>query len=337
MTKIGLTTTVPIEILLAAGRIPVDLNNLFVTSDEPNRYIELAERDGFPKSMCAWIKGIYGACIENGITEVVGVTEGDCTNTKCLLDIFELKGIKMYDFGFPHGRDAHRLEHSIMTLQSQFGVTAEAVEAVRLSLAPLRDLSAKIDALTVTTGQAGGFENHLYQVAMSDLGGVGIAKFHQTLEDAYKEMLKRPENRKGLRLAYLGVPPMTGDLYDYIETLDAMVVYNEVQNEFAFPRANVASSITEQYLDYTYPYDNKTRIESIREQLRLRKIDGIIHYTQAFCHRAIDDILIKHHLDIPVLHIEGDTNTVLDARTKLRIEAYLDMLHDKKEGVTCEF
>jgi benzoyl-CoA reductase/2-hydroxyglutaryl-CoA dehydratase subunit BcrC/BadD/HgdB len=31
--------------------------------------------------MCAWIKGIYGACIENKIDKVLGVTEGDCLNT----------------------------------------------------------------------------------------------------------------------------------------------------------------------------------------------------------------------------------------------------------------
>ncbi|GAI09778.1 unnamed protein product, partial [marine sediment metagenome] len=31
MKKIGITTTVPVEILLAAGYQPVDLNNVFIT------------------------------------------------------------------------------------------------------------------------------------------------------------------------------------------------------------------------------------------------------------------------------------------------------------------
>jgi benzoyl-CoA reductase/2-hydroxyglutaryl-CoA dehydratase subunit BcrC/BadD/HgdB len=336
MNKIGLTTTVPIEVLLAAGRLPVDLNNLFVTSEQASTYISLAESDGFPKSMCAWIKGIYGACITHNITEVVGVTEGDCTNTKCLLDIFELKGIKLYPFAFPHGREVDRLQNSIKDLEHLFGVSTQEVEEIRVKLAPIRELSASIDTLTVTTGQANGFENHLYQVSMSDLGGEGLA-YYDTLKRIYKKMIQRPTNFKKLRLAYLGVPPMTGDIYEYIESLDAMVVYNEVQNEFAFPRAKYATSIVHQYLDYTYPYDNKTRITAIKDQLKLRKVDGIIHYTQAFCHRAIDDILMKHHIDLPILHIEGDTSTVLDARTKLRLEAFLDMLSDKKDGVTCEF
>jgi len=100
MRKIGLTTTVPIEVLLAAGYTPIDLNNIFVTSDNYLKYIDIAEKDGFPKSMCAWIKGIYGACIENNISEIVGVMEGDCSNTKVLIEILKNKGIKTYPFSF---------------------------------------------------------------------------------------------------------------------------------------------------------------------------------------------------------------------------------------------
>ena len=40
MKKIGLTTTVPIEVLLAAGYTPIDLNNLFITSEDYSRYLE---------------------------------------------------------------------------------------------------------------------------------------------------------------------------------------------------------------------------------------------------------------------------------------------------------
>lgn len=74
--KIGLTTTVPVEVIVAAGYTPVDLNNMFITSENYLKYIDIAERDGFPKSLCAWIKGIYGACLENNIKEIVGVMEG---------------------------------------------------------------------------------------------------------------------------------------------------------------------------------------------------------------------------------------------------------------------
>jgi benzoyl-CoA reductase/2-hydroxyglutaryl-CoA dehydratase subunit BcrC/BadD/HgdB len=74
-------------------------------------------------------------------------------------------------------------------------------------------------------------------------------------------------------------------------------------------------------------------MDEIKKQIEVRELDGIIHYTQAFCHKAIDDIIFKQKLNIPILNIEGDKLNTLDARTKLRIEAFLDMLKDKKEGV----
>jgi len=58
MTKVGFTTTIPVEIILSADKIPVDLNNIFITSKSPHRMIEFAEDYGLPKSTCSWIKGI---------------------------------------------------------------------------------------------------------------------------------------------------------------------------------------------------------------------------------------------------------------------------------------
>ena len=124
---------------------------------------------------------------------------------------------------------------------------------------------------------------------------------------------------------------MTGDIYAFVENFNATFVYNEVQREFAFPRADKATNIYDQYYDYTYPYDTEFRIIELKNQINERKLDGIIHYTQAFCYRAVEDIVLKQKLDIPILNIEGDKLNTLDARTKLRIEAFLDMLLDLKE------
>ncbi len=123
---------------------------------------------------------------------------------------------------------------------------------------------------------------------------------------------------------------MTGDIYEFVENFDATFVYNEVQREFAFPRGNSAKDIFEQYYDYTYPYDVTFRIAELKRQIKERELDGIIHYTQAFCYRAVEDIVLKQQLNIPILNIEGDKLNTLDARTKLRLEAFLDMLVDLK-------
>ncbi|MGL5084967.1 MAG: 2-hydroxyacyl-CoA dehydratase family protein [Clostridium sp.] len=336
MKKIGLTTTVPIEILIAAGYTPVDLNNIFITSPDYSKYIDIAEKDGFPTSLCAWIKGIYGACLENNITEIVGVIEGDCSNTKALIDVLKLKGITVYPFSFPHSHKLEDVETEIRKFMAIFNVSIEEVEIVRKRLNTIRNLSKDIDKLTYIDNKATSFENHLYSVSLSDFN-CNVDSFEVTLKVAIDIIKKRPPLNKKLRLGYIGVPPMTSDIYEFVENLNAHFVYNEVQREFAFPRFSKALNIFQQYYDYTYPYDINFRISELAKQIKLRKLDGLIHYTQGFCYRAVEDIVLKENLDIPILNIEGDKLNSLDARTKLRLESFLDMLLDLKGNEKCEF
>lgn len=267
MKKIGLTTTVPIEVLIAAGYTPVDLNNIFVTSDNYLEYIDMAERDGFPKSLCAWIKGLYGACLQNNITEIIGVMEGDCSNTKVLIEVFQLKGIKVYPFSFPHSHNIKDIENEIRKFMDIFNVTLKEVEVVRKRLNEVRQLAKEIDELTYIHNKANGFENHLSQVSLSDFNG-NIDSFEADLKTAIEDIRKRQPINKKLRLGYIGVPPMTVDIYKFVEGLDAHFVYNEVQREFAFPRGNKASNIFEQYYDYTYPYNTEFRIIELKSKLK---------------------------------------------------------------------
>lgn len=331
MKKIGLTTTVPIEVIIAGGYTPVDLNNIFITSDNYLKYIDIAERDGFPKSLCAWIKGIYGVCLENNIKEIVGVMGGDCSNTKALVEVLQLRGIKVYPFSFPNSHKLQDVENEIKRFMDIFNVSEEEVEVVRKRLNEIRELGKEIDKLTYKENKATGFENHLYQVSLSDFNG-DIDSFEADLKKAIEDIKKRQPINKKLRLGYIGVPPMTADIYEFVENFNAHFVYNEVQREFAFPRGDKALNIFQQYYDYTYPYDTEFRIKELKKQIQDRKLDGIIHYTQAFCHRAVEDIVLKNKLDIPILNIEGDKLNILDARTKLRLEAFLDMLLDLKEA-----
>lgn len=330
MKKIGITTTIPAEIIYAAGAVPVDMNNLFITAKGYDKYIERAERDGFPKSMCAWIKGIYGAVLDHGIDTLIGVVEGDCSNTKVLLEVLERKGVEMIPFGYPHGRDKSALSLQLDQLGQRLGVTAEETMLWREKLGRVRDLGIELDRLTFETNQAVGFENHLYLVSFSDFMN-DPESFAKTLEDKIDEIKARPSRRDAVRLGYIGVPPMQGDLYDYIESRGARVVYNEVQSEFLFPRWKASSMLVDQYLDYTYPYDLDFRLRRVQEEIQTRRLDAVIHYTQAFCHKAAEDIVIKAELPVPVLQIEGDRLNVLDARTKLRLEAFIDMLRDRME------
>lgn len=329
MEKIGLTTTVPIEIIFASGNIPVDLNNIFVTSKDYASYIDFAEKEGFPKSMCAWIKGIYGACIKNNIKKIVGVIEGDCSNTKTLSEILEYKGIEIIPFSYPHDKNFNKIKTSIDDLMSYFNIDIDKVENTRQILNKIREKASYIDWLTYKENKISGFENHLALVSCSDFNS-NYAEFSSYLDNIIDKNNKKDKFKEKARLAYIGVPPMTSDLYSFLEEKNVRIVYNEVQYEFSFPRHKDSLNIYEQYLDYTYPYSLNDRIQEIKKQIDIRKIDAVIHYSQAFCHRAAENIIIKKELGVPVLNIEGDKLNTLDARTKLRLEAFVDMIKDLK-------
>lgn len=328
MRRIGITTTVPQEVLIAAGYKVIDLNNIFVTSNNYMEYIDIAEKDGFPKSMCAWIKGLYGVCVKEDIEEIVGVIEGDCSNTRALVEVLKLKGKMIYPFSYPRSRKLEDVQKSIKDFMNIFGVSEKDVEEVRFNLNKTRKMLKELDNLTVE-GYATGFENHLYLVSSSDFNGDYI-EFENMLKETIYKIKTRDKKEFDIRLAYIGVPPMMGDLYDYMESLGSKIVYNEVQREFSFPRFENYMNIHQQYHDYTYPYDIEFRLKEIEKQIKERKIDGVIHYTQAFCYRGIEDIVVKNKLDVPVINIEGDKLNELDARTKLRLEAFVDMLKDRK-------
>ncbi|MFA5309112.1 MAG: 2-hydroxyacyl-CoA dehydratase [Dehalococcoidales bacterium] len=333
MKKIGITTTVPAEVLLAAGYQPVDLNNILVSSPDPTRYITIAERAGFPLNCCAWIKGIYGVCIDSGLKDVLCVTSGDCSNTIMLMEVLKLKGFNAMSFAYPAGPDPEQMQAALESLAEAFGTTLGAAEKARGELKSVRELALKLDQLTWKENQASGWENHLWLVSASDFNG-DYVKYQQDLEALIKSVNARlPYPEKEIRLAYLGVPSVYAkELYAYVEKHGARAVYNEVQHQFAMPEPG--ESLAEQYANYTYPYSLRERLKVIKAEIQRRRIHGVIHYVQAFCHRGIGDIVIRDAIDLPVLTLEGNADFYLSGHVKTRIEAFLDMIERRKRANT---
>jgi len=325
MKKTGITTTVPIEILLAAGYQPVDLNNIFIADSNPERLVSVAEKAGFPLNCCSWIKGIYGVCMEQNIDTVLCVTTGDCSNTVMLMEVLKLRGVKTIPFAFPERPDVRLMQSSLEELANVLGTTLEAANKVREELAPCRDLASRLDELTWKEGKVSGYENHLWLVSASDFN-CDYQRYRQELEALIKECQQRkPYPADYLRIAYLGVPSVYGrDLYNFLEENGARVVYNEIQRQFAMPRPG--NSLAEQYSNYTYPYSIYDRLRDITAEIKKRRVDGVIHYVQAFCHRGIGDIIFRESIKLPVLTLEGNDEFLLSHHIKTRVEAFLDML-----------
>jgi benzoyl-CoA reductase/2-hydroxyglutaryl-CoA dehydratase subunit BcrC/BadD/HgdB len=325
MKKIGITTTVPLEILLAAGYQPVDLNNIFISDDRPERLVNIAERAGFPLNCCSWIKGIYGVCMEHKIDTVICVTTGDCSNTVMLMEVLRLKGIKTIPFAYPDRPDSEQAQKTLEELAKTLNTTLDAADRVRDELKPCRQLALKLDELTWKEGMVSGYENHLWLVSASDFNR-DYRTYQRDMEALIEQCLKRqPYPSNWLRIAYLGVPSVYGkDLYNYLESQGARVVYNEIQRQFAM--LNPTSSLAEQYSRYTYPYSIYDRLKDIEAELKKRRVGGVIHYVQAFCHRGIGDIIFRDAIKLPILTLEGNDDFHLNQHLKTRVEAFIDML-----------
>ncbi|HUW64831.1 MAG TPA: 2-hydroxyacyl-CoA dehydratase [Spirochaetia bacterium] len=322
MRKIGLTTTVPVEIIYAAGLVPVDLNNLFITAENRSLLIEEAETAGYPRNTCAWIKGIYGViCRHPEISAVVAVTQGDCSNTQALMETLQLRGVEVIPFAYPWDRDYATLQLAMDKLAERCGADRTAVAGTTRRLDEVRELVWELDRLVWEENLGTGLLNHLYQVNCSDFQGdpeafaAGVA--------AEIERLTGPAVPE-LRLGYLGVPPIVDDLYDYLEEQGARVVFNEVQRQFTLPSRH--PDLVERYREYTYPYGIFFRLADIEREAARRRLDGVIHYAQSFCFRQIEDMIVRKQLRLPVLTLEGDRPGAMDARTRLRLDAFLDML-----------
>ena len=286
MKKIGITTTVPIEILLAAGYQPVDLNNVFITDSNPDKLINIAERTGFPLNCCSWIKGIYGVCVSHGIDTVLCVTTGDCSNTIMLMEVLELKKFKVIPFAFPDKPDTVKVQYALEMLAESLGTTLTDADKVRDELKPTRRLTGKLDELTWRDNHVSSYENHLWLLSTSDFNR-DLYKYQHQLKQLIEECEQRrsyPDN--WLRLGYIGVPPVfASDFYNYLEANEAHIVFNEIQRQFAMPAPG--KSLAEQYKNYTYPYSIYGRVKDIKKETKRRQIDGIIQIGRASCRERV--------------------------------------------------
>jgi len=321
--RVGITTTIPVEVLFAAGATPVDLNNVFIARPDASELVQAAEHDGYPRSVCGWIKGIYATVLDEGIDTIVAVVEGDCSQTHAMVETLQMRGVRTIPFSFPYGRDADMLRLQIGRLISAFETTWDEAESWKRRLDAIRRKVREVDDLTWRTGKVTGFENHLYQISCSDFEGDPDA-FEAKVDAFLAEAESRSEPECAISIGFVGIPPIYTDFHEVVESFGARIAFNEIQRQFAMPFET--EDLVSQYLRYTYPYDIFGRIEDIKDEIERRRLDGLIHYTQSFCFRQIQDLILRRYIHIPILNIEGESPGALDARTRMRIESFVEML-----------
>ena len=321
---VGLTTTVPAEIIFAAGLRPLDLNNVFITSGCAATLVEQAEQNGFPRNSCAWNKGIYAAARALGLRRIAAVVQGDCSNTHALMEMLQADGVEVVPFAYPYRpNDAQLLDIALERFASALGAELTEAERWKARLDEMRKLALCVDDLCWKEGVISGEEQHLWTISCSDFLG-DPERYATGARALIAEAGDRRPFTQPLRLALIGIPPICDGFFPFLEERGARVVFNEIPRQFAMPHAT--RSLREQYSRYTYPYDIFHRLSDIKEQIALRRVDGVIHYVQSFCFRHVQDAIIRRNLDLPILTMECDRPGPLDMRTETRLDAFIEML-----------
>ena len=328
---VGLSTTIPVEVIFAAGLRPLDQNNIFITSGITADLVEQAEREGFPRNSCAWNKGVYAAARGLGLTRMVGVTQGDCSNTHATMEMLQAAGLRIIPFAFPYQpEDAELLSLSFRRFAEALGTTLEEAGEWKRRLDAVRALAHRIDELCWRDGRVSGAEQHLFLISCSDFFG-DAQEYGRRAEALIAQTRSRAPMPQMIRLALVGIPPIVEGLFDFLEKRGARIVYNEIPRQFAMP--DPTRSLIEQYSRYTYPYDIFHRLDDIRAQLKLRHVDGVIHYVQSFCFRQVQDAILRKNIDLPILTLECDRPGPIEMSAETRLEAFLEMLQG---GLTSE-
>lgn len=324
---VGMSTTVPVEVLFAAGLRPLDLNNLFITSGEASALVEAAEQRGFPRNSCAWTKGIYATAGRLGLKRIVAVVQGDCANTHAMAEMLRADGVEIVPFAFPYDpNDTVMITLALERFASAFGTTLTKAEDWRVRLNEARALGHRIDDLCWKQNLVAGEEQHLWTISCSDFTG-NPEEFSVQARRFIEQAEAREPQAESLRLALIGIPPICEGFFRFLEERGARVVFNEIPRQFAMP--GESDSLQQQYTRYTYPYDIFYRLVDIKRQLAVRRVDGVVHYVQSFCFRQVQDTIIRRELTMPVVTLEGDRPGPMDLQAETRMEAFLEMLRER--------
>jgi len=328
--RIGLFSTIPVEVIYAAGAVPVDVNNLFVAHENPARLLEIAHEHGFPNTVCAWTRGLFGAVIDQGLREVVVVPHGDCSMNLAMADRLEASGVQVYRFHYPlEALDpVSALRAEITRLAKDLGTTMTAVRRRFEELRPVRQTLRELDRRLWTTGDVPAEEVRIALLSATDFQSDPEA-FKQRLTSVGSTIPLRSSGFEGqvdhgVRIALFGVPGLLSDLVPFLEELGARMVLFETEHAFAM--LSEVEAVEQQYgpTGYPYPYGIEVRLKRFVELCQQRSVDRVVYYQQAFCHHNLETRRVLEALaPLPVLTMEGDVPGMLTQRDRLRLETFV--------------
>ncbi len=315
MEKIGITALVPPEIIFASNNSPMDLNN-FV----PGSKISPSDK------LCAWT-AIWRELAKRGVINVkklVVVSGGDCNNAIVDGERLELSGIDTHYFTYPFDGSIRRLKAEIQRLGEFLGDNLD--KGVFKRVREIKKDALEIDGSRVNE-EISSEDGFRIEVSGSDLSG-DLDNFKEKIENVSPKI-----GNSAYRVALLGTPPIFNDFHRYLDSIGLHVVYDEMPYEFIRHSGADLISLAESYSRYIFARNIAYRLKFIKRELHKREVDGIIHFHQYACHHKLEDPILRESLNLregyPYITIEADLPSKTPEQTRLRIEAFKEMMGEE--------
>ncbi|MDF1557267.1 MAG: 2-hydroxyacyl-CoA dehydratase family protein [ANME-2 cluster archaeon] len=305
---VGITALVPPELIYACGKRPLDVNNVVPGSSSS------------PASkLCAWT-AVWRDMILSGeldIDSLVVVAGGDCHNALVDGQKAELSGKPTHYFFYPFDGDTDYFRSQLEKLSLFLGGVQD--EGIITRITDLKSRGRALDEQRVND-RARASDVFSALISFSDLAG-DLDAFERTLDS-----IPEADVEYTSRVALIGVPPIYPDFHEVAEGFGLHIVYDELPYEFIRLGGCDLDSLARNYTKYSFAGPIETRIRFIQGELRRRRVDGVIHYTQFACHHTLEDEIFRQHLDYPILTVQGDLPRPSSEQLKLRLEAFAEML-----------
>jgi benzoyl-CoA reductase/2-hydroxyglutaryl-CoA dehydratase subunit BcrC/BadD/HgdB len=310
--KIGITAIVPPEIIYSTYNIPIDMNNFVPQSNM------------IPKNkLCAWTATWRDLTLQNkiNIDKLIVVAGGDCQNSLVDAEKLEIKkNILTHYFFYQFGDKEHfrsEIKKLIGFVSNDGEIDGDIIEEV----SAIKKLVKTVDKLCYDD-KINAIDAFSVAISASDFEG-NLKKYKCKIEETLD---KEDSINYQKRIAMIGVPPIFSDFYECLEKIGIHCVYNELAYEFIRMGGKSINQIIDSYSTYTFANHIMHRIKIINKELKKRKIDGVIHYTQMACHHKLEDEIFREFIDYPMLTIEGDIPQKTPEQVKLRIEAFIELM-----------
>jgi len=317
----GITALVPPEIIYSAGWSALDINNGIPASDCRPR-----------SKLCAWTAGWREGILSGSIRPdaLIVVAGGDCHNALADGQNAARKVKASHFFFYPFDGDKDYLRKQLVELEDFLqkhggtkGFDYEAAERI----GRLKQLGLRLDRLR-SDGSIDPQAAFKALISFSDLEG-DPARFQKKVAALVKGARDHSATERigGLpRVALIGVPPIYRDFHKVCAEAGLHVVFDELPYEFVRLGGSTLEELARSYSTYTFARPVQHRLDFLGNELKRRKIDGIVHYTQFTCHHLLEDGLLRERLKWPMLTVQGDLPGETPAQLRLRLEAFGELL-----------